>query len=147
MRKFNTRRFKKDERGVLGLPLNLLVMVIVAVIAIAILVLWLNPFTETKLGTVETYDSAGNPASAITLDASDHAVFSVKVYGSDGDPLEGAGVVVTGCNVTKSLNTDENGKASFDVLVELPVNQDVGTLSISVTYKEMTKEQPLQVSK
>lgn len=131
---------KNKKGGIEGLPLQLMIIIIVATLSTGILVGWMNNIdTPNSIGDVSIDsgeaclgDSAGSGFRYIDEE------ICVTVCDQNGNPLEGAAVVLTGLGIkTESGNvaygiTDENGNATFsDLMVKM--NGPVGFVDVNVS--------------
>ena len=112
-----TRRISKDNSGgIEGLPLQLMIMILVATMGTAIIIGWMGSIeTPHAIGDVdvdpEKVDSVGEEFG-----------FTVYVEDQDGNPLEGATVIINNTNVTDGSGktpieiTGSDGEATFSGL-------------------------------
>lgn len=135
-------KLKSDRNGsVEGIPLQFMIMMIVAVAAVGILGGWMaNISTPQSISDVEVTsgvaecDAEGSFAEAITI----------LVRDQDGNPLDGATVILEGLGVQikegegdsatykKAVLTTEDGKVSFSGLSITPPKGGFGTLTVNV---------------
>lgn len=111
------RRISNDNSGgIEGLPLQLMIMILVATMGTAIIIGW--------MGSIETPHAIGDvdvdPEKVDSVDGS--FGFTVYVEDQDGNPLEGATVMITNTSVTDGSGrtpletTGSDGKATFSGL-------------------------------
>ncbi|MCQ2071018.1 MAG: hypothetical protein MJZ68_07795 [archaeon] len=150
MSEMNAHRFerfrKMDNRGgIEGLPMELLIIVVVATIGMAILVGWMSGIEEpdtfggisTNMDTIEFKGDEGN-ANKMTLDD-----LSIFVYNSKGDGIEGATVMLTGCNIVRTGNdsgtvygiTNAAGMVVFEDLMigKTVTTSAIGHINVSIS--------------
>lgn len=131
MRYVKKRKLWKDDKGILGMPLEILVMVIIAAVAITILVLWLS--TGASLDHIDVV--AGDyPENVSDITNGFDYTIEVTAYDSNGNTLEGATVRATGPGIESTLSTNHMGLAEFDYTPDLPRNVNTGVVRIEVEY-------------
>lgn len=136
----NLEKLKTDRKGsVEGIPLQFMIMMIVAVAAVGILGGWMaNISTPQSISDVEVSNGVAEyDATAGTLDE-----VVILVRDQDGNPLEGATVILEGLGVhvteeggTTSkavMQTGEDGKATFTGLKITPPKGGFGTMTVNV---------------
>ncbi|NLL95024.1 MAG: carboxypeptidase regulatory-like domain-containing protein [Thermoplasmatales archaeon] len=128
------KRLRKNKNGgIEGLPMQLMIIVVIATLGMGLMVGWMNGIEAPKsIGDVEVESgrvsvSSSNAVSPITI----------RVTDQDGNPLEGATVVITGLGVnergqTPHKTTNADGKVSFNGL-RLSMTGKVGYLTINVS--------------
>ena len=135
---------KNRKGGIEGLPLQLMIVILVATLGTAILVGWMSSIeAPSQIGSVDVEPNniilgktSGNERYADAV--------SVKVYVMDqnGAPLQGATVVLTGCNVTKVGAaagataygvTDAKGYVDINNLKVSLRDQKIGFITVEVS--------------
>lgn len=130
-------RLKHDHSGgIEGLPLQLMIIILIATIGTGIILSWMGSIeTPKSIGGVDvlsetvTCDKLGNIAGDV----------EILVTDQDGNPLEGATIVLTGMGVKNAHNTtvygttDSNGTVSFSDLTVTPPGGAYGYLKINVS--------------
>lgn len=133
------RSFAADDRAIEGLPIRLVIALVVGVAALGIMMTMLSGIGD--FGTTEaTVEYDDNP-----IDEGDDV--TVSVVTGDGDPIEGATILVTSGDLTvpnaESFDADTGdndneaeisiGEAdTYDVEVDFRTNQDHGTIEVEV---------------
>jgi len=146
----NARRiFKKDDSGAIeGLPLYLIIIIVITVLGLGIVLGMMNmvkpPTTLDKISIspeiIEVKDVDGDGTYNVTGKS-----VTVKVVDSNGDPVKGAMVRLTGCNVkeggaTAYGTTDSNGEVKFeDVYCEV-LGTDTGHIDVEVEKSGLGKK-------
>jgi hypothetical protein len=135
------RRIRRDKSGgIEGLPLQLMILIVIATLGTSIVVGWMNDIEMPKsIGDV-TVDNDSIPLGSPDNNGnrSTKERFSVYVTDQDGNPLEGATVVITGLGAndgrggTVYSTTDINGKAIFGSIY-VRMNSPVGHIDVSVS--------------
>lgn len=130
------KRLREDDfGGIEGLPLQLMIIILVATMGAAILLGWMGSIeTPKSIGDVTALDE---PAVA----DSNSVVRGVQILvtDQDGNPLEGATVVLSGMGVCDLFDqtaykvTDDTGVASFGDLRITPQNSKIGYITINVS--------------
>ena len=134
------KRLKYDNRGSIeGLPLQLMIMIVIATMGTAILVGWMGSIDSPKtIGSVEV--TSGD----IILDGNftDAGIVEIYVTDQNGDPLQGATVVLSGLGVSNAdgrtayCNTDPSGRAYFDGLHISLRGAGIGFITVNVSMSE-----------
>ena len=130
------RSIRNDRNGgIEGLPLQLMIIILVATMGTAILLGW--------MGSIETPKSIGDVTALnepVIADSSNTIKgVEILVTDQDGNPLEGATVVLTGYGVTDLFNqtafktTGSDGVASFGDLKITPQNSKTCYITINVS--------------
>ncbi|NLN71237.1 MAG: carboxypeptidase regulatory-like domain-containing protein [Thermoplasmatales archaeon] len=126
--------------GIEGLPLQLLILIVIAALGTSVIVGWMNDIeTPKSIGDV-TVDNDSLPLGSPDVSGNRMAKerFSVYVTDQDGNPLEGATVVITGLGAndgrggTVYSTTDANGKAVFGTIY-VKLSSPVGHIDINVS--------------
>jgi hypothetical protein len=126
---------KNKKGGIEGLPLQLMIVIIIATMGTAILVGWMgNIDTPQSIGQVQVL------SEDIILDGyhTNDGTIEICVIDQDGNPLEGATVVLSGlgvkCNGNRPVGyTDENGNIVFKDLSITMRGSYIGYISINVS--------------
>ena len=113
----STKGLRRNKRGgIEGLPMQLMIIILVATLGTGIIVGWMGSIEAPHhIGSVEV-----DKDIQLSNDFSNWTV-KVKVADENGNPLEGAAVVLTGCGAaikgnTPYVLTDGNGVATFNGL-------------------------------
>ncbi len=131
------KNLKHDRRGgIEGLPLQLMIIILVATIGTGIILNWMGSIeTPKSIGDVDvlsdtvTCDKLGNISGDI----------EILVKDQEGNPLEGATVILTGMGVKNSHNTTvygttgEDGTVTFSDLTITPMSGSYGYLKVNVS--------------
>ena len=128
----NLRRNRKG--GIEGLPLQLMIIILVATMGTGIIIGWMGSIeVPGHIGTVEC-------DSDIQLSYGNNGIsLNVTVTDQNGDPLEGAAVVLSGCGIsdrgggTPYVLTDKNGIARFN---DMSVNKVTSVRYVSITVSK-----------
>ncbi len=154
MRTF-TKDIRKDrDAGIEGLPLQLMIMVVVAGLGTAIILGWMGGISAPN-GISAVYS---NP-SEITLTDSDHdgihtrtgITLTITVLDNSGEVVQGATVVVDGCNIETSDGrtvhgtTNSEGKVTFSGLSASQTGKTVGYVTVSATKGGMGTDGSLTI--
>ncbi|ADQ68372.1 hypothetical protein C499_01065 [Halogeometricum borinquense DSM 11551] len=123
------RQFAADDRAIEGLPIRLVIALVVGVATLSVM---LNMLSGVQGLAVTELDVKPDP-DVMTPGEQD---ISILVVDPDGDPVEGATVVVKdGTADIESVVTNktrEGGMATVTVAPKLRSNQEDGTLVIDV---------------
>ena len=121
--------FIKNDNAVLGLPMRLTVSIIIGTITLAAILSYiLNPCIFPGRMVVSI-----NPmVSTVSADAPTEVNLTIYVNKTDGRPIKDAIVIIKGLNEASSNNTNENGKTTIQITVELEEGQYEGYLDVSV---------------
>ncbi|RYJ12724.1 carboxypeptidase regulatory-like domain-containing protein [Halogeometricum borinquense] len=123
------RQFAADDRAIEGLPIRLVIALVVGVATLSVM---LNMLSGVQGLAVTELDVKPDP-DVMTPGEQD---ISILVVDPDGDPVEGATVVVKdGTADIESVvtnKTSEGGIATVTVAPKLRSNQEDGTLVIDV---------------
>jgi len=120
------KNIKRDDgAGIEGLPLQLMVLVLIAGVGTAVMMGWMSGLSApSSIGSVHV------DTDQIVLQDPDHdgtftgdgVQITITVLDQNGDSVEGATVVLSGCQVTDGNGraphgvTDENGEVRFNHL-------------------------------
>ncbi|CAJ36294.1 carboxypeptidase-like regulatory domain-containing protein [Methanocella arvoryzae] len=141
--------FLKDEAGVEGLPVRLIVVLVIGVIALAAMVSALNGFKPQKTLSASIIEVSGKQGNMLIVDKAGFGKVNktwtckVKVTDAAGDPIEGASVIVYGMGGAGSDMTNKTGQAYLiktnDIVLNPNQNSGYMTLEVSapgyITYK------------
>lgn len=127
---------KKDRKGgIEGLPLQLMIIILVATLGTAVIVGWMGSIeTPHSIGEVSFSDENIVLKNGLTANG-----FDVIVKDQDGNPLEGATVVLSGLGVNNGKNTtvysvtDIDGHAKFSNRLSISLSGSVGHLTVTVS--------------
>jgi hypothetical protein len=121
--------FLKDEYAVLGLPMRLTVSLIIGAIALlAILSFIMNPCVFPH----KMHVSITPLVTTVQGSEPENVSFMVVVCDTDGVPLRGASVIITGLGGAGSGFSNEDGRTSVHLQVWLEDGLYEGYLAISV---------------
>jgi hypothetical protein len=144
------RKLNKNKKGSIeGLPLQLMIIIIIATMGTAILVGWMgNIDSPQSIGTVEVV------SGDIVLNGSSTSDGIVEVYvtDQDGNPLNGATVVLSGLGVTDKngktayQNTDSSGYAVFSDLHITLRGAESGFITVNVSMSEYGENNTARVA-
>ena len=153
--RFSKKRICGDrDGGIEGLPLQLMIMGIVAGLGTAILVGWMGGLSAPEaIASVN-----GNPTEILLTDGdgdgtfeNNDATLTIIVRDQNGDPVEGASVVLDGCEVRNSDGslvygtTGSDGKLTFDGLSVSHYGDGIGFITVTVAKGGMGTDSSLQV--
>lgn len=116
------------EASVEGMPLYMLIMVVVVVAALGIMTGLMGAFSGQNLGEVTS-----DPDRIELPGGEGAATFTVTVKDTEGRPIEGATVYITGEGVVTAARTGPEGTATFTVHPDLGTKA-VGELEIRVNH-------------
>ncbi|SFR34704.1 DUF7382 domain-containing protein [Halogeometricum limi] len=123
------RRFAADDRAIEGLPIRLVVALVVGVATMSVM---LNMLSGVQGLAVTELDVKPTP-DVVTPGEQD---VTMLVVDPDGDPVEGATVVVkdgtADIDDVVHATTGEDGTATLTVAPDLRSNQESGTLVVDV---------------
>jgi hypothetical protein len=122
-------RFRSDERAIEGLPIRLVIALVVGVASLSVM---MNMLSGISGLAVSELDAQPSP-EVISPGSTD---LNVTVVGADGEPVEGATVVVKSGSArldgVSTATTGADGNATVTVDPTLGENQDEGTLVVDV---------------
>ena len=131
IRAFRNRALRKNKKGgIEGLPLQLMIVIVIASLGLAMMVGWMGNIEEPKaIGDIESTVSSShglsfNKDSSITL--------TVSVYDIEGNPVEGADVIVTGLGASQGDNSIFGYKGNKDSTVPHGVTGEDGSVKITL---------------
>ena len=136
------RNLRTDNSGVLGLPLNLLIMVVIAAVAIGIILAWLFLLTP-PLEYIEVTPTMVKDVSTT------NSSFDVTITAyNDKGTMSGCEVTIEGIGIDYKAITDENGYCEFlDVTPDLPPNTNSDFIKITVSGGGNVVTQSIAVNK
>ncbi|MCD6330890.1 MAG: Ig-like domain-containing protein [Thermoplasmata archaeon] len=145
------RRLLKDKRGIEGLPMRLIIIVVVAAVVLAAILAMMKyvkpagtlqvsyEFDNSYSGQNVLDTSSGN---VILVDAKDEGMgevnpisfkINIKVTDTNGKPVSGATVILTGAGTAAAGETDGNGIAPIEVTnAKLLENQETAYMKVEV---------------
>jgi hypothetical protein len=146
------RKLHKDNRAILGLPLQMLVMVIIAAIAIGLIAMWmiggqnLASIAIKSPPQIQTEGDISGQQQGYLNDDANYASLEIRAYDDDGDPLPGVTVKIEGCSLDFSKTTNSDGIAEFSLngqstdptdpeYFEIPGTDNTGTITVTATYE------------
>lgn len=122
-------RFRHDTRAIEGLPIRLVIALVVGAASLSIMLNMLS-----GVGSLAVTELDARPQPVVTTPG-EQAV-TVTVVDTDGAPVAGATVVVTGGSADLSgvqhARTGPSGNATLTVTPSLRANQAQGTLEIEI---------------
>ena len=133
----NRIRISNNRRGgIEGLPLQLMIMILVATLGTGIILGWMGNIEGPR--SIGSVDVTSDDIVLVNGSTSD-GIIEVRVTDQDGEPIEGAAVVLSGLGIT-DLNgktaydsTDSNGLAVFTGLNITMDNSSVGFITVNVS--------------
>jgi len=141
--------FRLDRNGAIeGLPLYLIIIIVITVLGLGIILGMMNmvkpPKTMDKIVLSKEVIEVKDVNKNGTYSASGQAE-TVKVVDSNGDPIKGAIVTLSGCNVkeagkTAYGTTDSNGELKFTSLSCEVLGTDTGHINVAVEKSGMGKK-------
>lgn len=150
------KRFWKNDDAVEGLPVRLIVVLVVGVIALAAMVAALNGFKPQKSMSATVYEVGGKDGNMLMVPKAGFGPVEhnwtcrVKVVDANGDPVEGASVIVHGLSGAGSDVTDRYGVAYLSKTnnINLNSNQNSGYMALEVSasgYSTLRNENAIAV--
>jgi protocatechuate 3,4-dioxygenase beta subunit len=141
--------FKSDRNGAIeGLPLYLIIIIVITVIGLGIILGMMNTIKPPKtldkvVPSKETIEVKDDNKDG-TYEAKNQAL-TVKVVDNNGDPIKGAVVTLTGCNVSNAGKTaygttDSNGEVKFTALNCQVIGTDTAHIQITAEKSGMGKK-------
>jgi hypothetical protein len=142
-------RFAGSRSGAIeGFPLYLIIIIVITVLGLGIVLGLMNtvkpPTTLDKVNITPEVIEVKDPDGDGTYNVTGKTV-TVKVIDSNGDPVKGAVVRLTGCNVkdggkTAYGTTDGNGEYKFTQLYCEVVGTDTGHIDVEVEKSGLGKK-------
>lgn len=138
------RKLAKNRKGgIEGLPLQLMIIIIIATIGLSVIMGWMNSIEPPKTigdvcvdsGDIELRASGYGQSTAYR---SVNEKIQISVFDNEGNPLEGATVVLTGLGITAGNGgtvhgtTGTNGSVSF-YGVKVKMTGSVGFINVEVS--------------
>ena len=130
-------RISKNRRGgIEGLPLQLIIVMLIATMGTAIILGWMGNIEGPKF--IEDVDVTSGEIILVNGSTLNGNV-SIMVTDQDGNPIEGATVVLTGLGVTDRIGktphgtTDSKGCANIIGLKITMKNSAVGFITVNVS--------------
>lgn len=131
-----------DERGVLDLPLRLLVTLVVGAAALSIILYYIF----TPCWFPEHLQVHWHP---LIINAGEEETIVVTVMDSHGNPISRASVILSGLGNASSNKTVDDGTATMVISCSLPSYRNEGYLDISVDapgcYEKFFRENAIKV--
>jgi hypothetical protein len=144
------KKLNRNKKGSIeGLPLQLMIMIIIATMGTAILIGWMGSIETPKhIGSVEVV------SGDIVLNGNSTSEGVIEIFVSDqnGNPLNGATIVLSGLGVTDKngktayTNTDSRGYAKFEGLKITLRGSDIGFITINVSMPEYGENNSTRVA-
>ncbi len=124
--------FRRDDRGIEGLPIRLVVGVVVGVAALGIMLNMLSGVSGLAVAEVDV-----QPTPEVVEPAANNTTVAVRVVGPDGAGVADATVVARGesARLAGGVATDRTnatGHANFTLAPSLGPNQVEGTVEFAV---------------
>jgi hypothetical protein len=128
-------KLRKNKRGgIEGLPLQLMIIILVAALGTAIIVGWMSSIdTPKSIRAVEADPGSINGTSDIDV--------TIKVTDQDGNPLDGATVVLTGYGITDGDGRTPNAVTGSDGAAHF-AGLNIKNLGSSVGYIDAQAMKP-----
>jgi hypothetical protein len=131
------KRISNDRSGgIEGLPLQLMIVILVATLGTAIILGWMGNIEGPRsIGSVDVMSDDILLVNGCTSDG----IVEVRVTDQDGEPIEGAAVVLSGLGITDSngntayVSTDSDGMAVFTGLRIQMNGGSVGFITVNVS--------------
>ncbi|MFC6826790.1 DUF7382 domain-containing protein [Halopelagius fulvigenes] len=127
--RFGFQRFAADDRAIEGLPIRLVIALVVGVATMSVM---LNMLSGVQGLAVSELDVKPDP-DVVTPGEQE---LDLLVVDADGDPVEGATVVVkdgtADIDGVKTGKSGANGTATVTVSPDVRANQESGTLVVDV---------------
>jgi len=121
--------FRSDDRAIEGLPIRLVIAIVVGVASLSIMMSMLS-----GVGTLGTTELDVEPDEEVI--GTGYNSVDLTVIDDQGDPVEGATVIVSSgtASIDGVVNeeSDADGEATVEIRPELRDNQDKGTLDIDI---------------
>jgi hypothetical protein len=150
-----TKRIQKDRNaGIEGLPLQLMIMVVIAGLGTAIILGWMGGISAPR--TINAVYSA--PSELVLTDPDKDGIYrssgisiTITVLDQNGEPIDGATVVLDGCNVGTASGkqvhgtTDTTGKVVLSGLSASQTGRSVGFITVTVAKSGMGTDSTLTV--
>ena len=154
MRHFSKRMCKDRSAGIEGLPLQLMIMVVIAGLGTAMILSWTGGISAPR--TIDAVYST--PSEVILSDPDRDGIYRsssfmlvITVLDQSGEPVEGATVVLDGCNVQTAQGkqphgtTDSAGKVALSGLTASQTGRSVGFITVTVAKSGMGTDSTLTV--
>lgn len=133
-------RISNNRRGgIEGLPLQLMIVILVATLGTAIILGWMgNIEGPQSIGSVDVTSKDIVLVNGSTA----NGIVEVRITDQDGEPIEGATVVLSGLGVTDRngktayTNTDLNGRATLTGLRITMNNGSIGFITVNVSSSD-----------
>lgn len=121
--------FRRDERGIEGLPIRLVVALVVGVASLSVMMQMLSGISGLAVTEVDA-----RPTPEVT--APGNQTVTVQVVGPEGDTVSNATVVARSGSARldglATARTDANGVATMTLAPRLGPNQVEGTVELDV---------------
>ena len=136
------RSIRTDDSGVLGLPLNLLIMVVIAAVAIGIILSWMFLLTP-PLEYIEVTPTMVNDVNTV------NESFDVTVIAyNDKGTMSGCEVSIVGMGIDMKAITNDDGSFTFTgVTPKLPPNTNSDFIVVTVSGGGNVVTQSIAVNK
>lgn len=141
------KMMRKDRNaGIEGLPLQLMVLVLIAGVGTAVMMGWMSGLkAPSSIGSVhvDANEIVLGDADNDGLYSDDGVVLTVTVLDQNGDAIEGATVVLTGCQVSNGKGgnphgvTDAQGQVRFTGLSLMTYGGEVGFVKVTAAKSGM----------
>lgn len=131
----------EDDSAVEGLPVRLIVVLVIGVIALAGMVSALNGFKPQKSMSASVIEVSAKDGNMMIIEKAGFGAVNktwtckVKVVDADGNPVDGANVIVYGLTGAGSETTNKSGVAYLTKTndVKLNANQNSGYMTLEVS--------------
>ncbi len=133
---------REDDRGVLGLPLNLLIMVVIAAVAIGIILSWMFLLTP-PLDYIEVTPTMVSDVSTA------NTTFDIEIIAhNDKGTMSGCEITIEGAGIDMKAITGDDGSYTFvDVSPVLPPNTNSDFITVTVSGGGNQVTQSIAVNK
>lgn len=141
-RRFQTTKLSRNRRGgIEGLPLQLMIIIMIATLGTAVIVGWMG-----DIETPKSIDDVTVESGDIRLSGHEYRGYytysspvRICVTDQNGDPLEGAAVVLSGLGTVQTSGstaysvTDTDGCATFSNLKIKLGSSNIGFITVNVS--------------
>ena len=128
-------RIRRKDGSIEGMPLQLLIMIIVAVVVMGVIMGWIYFLSDSD----PVIDSIIVEPGEIDITGTGPHSVSVTVLDTDGTPVKGVVLAISGCGVDK-VEILEEGTGSVELTgIDLPFGRPTGFISIIAQRSGMGK--------
>ncbi|MCD6513081.1 MAG: hypothetical protein J7K61_05725 [Thermoplasmata archaeon] len=122
------KKWIKDNRGIEGLPMHLIIIVVIAGATLGLILYWFSMANPNHLHyTVE-------PSSIEITQNPQIISVTVTVTDDHNNPVKGALVHIWGYGGNIANKTNESGKTKLTIQVNVPENTHEGWLEMSISH-------------